>query len=385
VSATRLGANLLWLVPGVVGGSEDYTVRLLDSLDRIEARDLELTLLVNRAFPEAHPDICSRYPVVVAPVRGNARPVRVAVEATWLARQARAEGLEFVHHLGGTMPVHQSVPGIVTIHDLQPFTHPEYFRPVKRAYLGLTVPRSVRRAVVVVALSEFTRNDVADRMGIDRERILLVPPGINRRAGRDESEMARVRAAYGLADRPFFLYPTITYPHKNHLTLLRAFARLAATDPEPMLVLTGGSGGSEPEVRAEIELLGMSERVVRAGRIPRPDLDGLFDAAAALTFPSHYEGFGIPVLEAMSHRLPVLASSSTALPEVVGDGGVLLDPDDVEAWAAAMARIVDEPGHRDDLAGRAGARAAGFTWEASAQALATVYRVARARVGEGTP
>ena len=381
MSSAHVGANLLWLVPGVVGGSEDYTVRLLDSFARIAADDLKLTLFVNRAFPKAHPAICERYPIAVAPVTGSSRPARVLAEATWLARQTRAERLAFVHHLGGTMPLRESLPGVVTVHDLQPFTHPEYFRSVKRAYLGLTVPRSVRRAVVVVALSEFTRRDVSERMGIDPARILLVPPGIDRRGVRDKAEMARVRHAFGLGDRPFFLYPTITYPHKNHVTLVQAFALLAATDPEPMLVLTGGSGGSEPDVRAEIERQGLGERVVRAGRIPRPDLDGLFDAASALTFPSHYEGFGIPVLEAMSHRLPVLASSSTALPEVVGAGGVLLDPDDIEAWAEAMARIVHDPDHRADLARRPAERAAGFTWEASAESLASVYRVALERLG----
>jgi len=379
VSSTHIGANLLWLVPGVVGGSEDYTVRLLDSFARTPDQEMQVTLFVNKAFPEAHPRICERYPIAVAPVSGWSRPARVAAEATWLARQARAERLAFVHHLGGTMPLRESVPGVVTIHDLQPFTHPEYFRPVKRAYLGVTVPRSVRRAIVVVALSEFTRRDVAERMGIDPERILLVPPGIDRRGARDQAEMARVRRVFGLGDRPFFLYPTITYPHKNHVTLVRAFARLAASNREAMLVLTGGVGASERDVRAEIELQGLGDRVVRAGRIPRRDLDGLFEAASALTFPSHYEGFGIPVLEAMSHRLPVLASSSTALPEVVGDGGVLLDPDDVEAWAEAMGRIIDEPEHRADLSRRAEARAAGFTWEASAQALGAVYRLARER------
>ncbi|HEX7443044.1 MAG TPA: glycosyltransferase family 1 protein [Acidimicrobiales bacterium] len=383
MSPARIGANLLWVVPGVVGGSEDYTVRLLDSFARLGEEDLALTLFVNRAFLGAHPGLADRFPVVVGPVEGTSRPARVVAEATWLARQVRAERMQVVHHLGGTMPLWSPVPGVVTIHDLQPFTHPHYFRPVKRAYLGLSVPRSVRRAVVVVTLSEFTRQDVAERMGVDPGRILIVPPGIDTRPPPDPEAVRRAREIYGLGERPFFLYPTITYPHKNHVTLVRAFARLAEVDPEPMLVLTGGVGSSEPVVQAEIRRAGVEERVVRAGRIPRSDLDGLFEGAAALTFPSHYEGFGIPVLEAMSHRLPVLASSVTALPEVVGDGGVLIDPDDVEGWTHAMALILSDPDHREELATRAAGRAARFTWKASALALAAAHRRALADIGGG--
>jgi glycosyltransferase involved in cell wall biosynthesis len=387
VSGRRIGVNLLWVVPGVVGGTEDYTVRLLESFSRMGDAGLDLTLVVNQAFESAHPQLCERYPIVVAPVSGTSRPVRVVAEATWLAHRARVEQFELVHHMGGTMPLWQSVPGIVTIHDLQPFTHPEYFRWVKRAYLGLTVPRSVRNAVAVVALSEFTRQDVAARMQVDAERILLVPPGVAPLVTTGEEEQARVRRRYGLADRPFFLYPAITYPHKNHVTLVRAFAALAAAEPRSMLVLTGGEGSSEGGVRAEIAAAdaaqpGLANRIVRAGRIARSDLDALFDAAVALTCPSHYEGFGIPILEAMNHRLPVLASSVTALPEVVGDGGVLLDPDDVTAWAAAMGRILDDPDHRTLLADRAAERAAEFTWEASARALGAAHHEALDRLDQ---
>ena len=254
---------------------------------------------------------------------------------------------------------------------------------VERAYLGVTVPLRAPGRGRSSAQRVHPSGDVAQRMDIDPGRIMLVPPGVDRRGPGQRPRWPGCAGCYGLGDRPFFLYPTITYPHKNHVSLIRAFAAW----PPPIRSRCSSSPAApvapEPEVRGEIERQGLGERVVRAGRVPRPDLDALFDAAAALTFPSHYEGFGIPVLEAMSHRLPVLASSSTALPEVVGDGGVLLDPDDIEAWAEAMADIVNDPAHRAELSRRAEARAAGYTWEASAQALAAVYRVARLRVEAG--
>ncbi|MGZ4705812.1 MAG: glycosyltransferase family 4 protein [Acidimicrobiales bacterium] len=373
----RVGANLLWLVPGVVGGSEEYTVRMLESLARLPQDRVALTLFVNRALLDAHPDLVAAFPTVVAPLAGSSRGVRVAAEATWLARQARSERLDLVHHLGGTMPILRGTPGLVTIHDLQPFAFPDHFNLIKRAYLRATVPTSVRHAVAVVVLTEWTRTDVVDRLGIDPERILLVPPSIDPPMPVDPEVVRQVRLRYGIADAPFFLYPAITYAHKNHLGLVRAFAGVAEVDERSVLVLTGGEADAETALQSEIGRLGLGDRVRRTGRIPRRDLDALFSEARALTFPSRYEGFGIPTLEAMSRGVPVIASTSGALPEVVGDGGVLIDPDDVEAWTHAMLQVLLDQEHRDAMVARGSARAAGFTWNASAEALVRAWDTAR--------
>jgi alpha-1,3-rhamnosyl/mannosyltransferase len=347
-----------------------------------------LTLFVNQALVDAHPDLVSAFPSVVAPltslprVAGLSKGVRVATEATWLARQARAEHLDLLHHMGGTMPIVRGTPGLVTIHDLQPFAFPEHFSVVKRAYLRATVPTSVRRAVAVVVLTEWTKADVVERIGIDPDRVLLVPPGIDPLMPVDPEVAQEVRYRYGIADVPFFLYPTITYAHKNHVGLVRAFARVAAEDDQVKLVLTGGPADAEEAVQSEIWRLGLSDRVLRTGRIPRRDLDALFSEARALTFPSHYEGFGIPALEALSRGVPVLASTAGALPEVVGDAGVLLDPDDTDAWGDAMLQVLRDDDHRHALVARGAARAARFTWTASAEALVQAYDTAVARIDD---
>jgi glycosyltransferase involved in cell wall biosynthesis len=386
VTRLRVGANLLWLVPGVVGGSEEYTVRMLESLARLPQDRVALTLFVNQALIEAHADLVAAFPTVVAPltsgprVAGLSKGVRVATEATWLARQARAERLDLLHHMGGTMPVLRGTPGLVTIHDLQPFAFPEHFSLVKRAYLQATVPTSIRRAVAVVVLTEWTKADVVDRIGIDPERVLLVPPGIDPLMPVDPELALAARYRYGIADSPFFLYPAISYAHKNHVGLVRAFARVAEADDQVRLVLTGGPADAEEAVQSEISKLGLTDRVVRTGRIPRRDLDALFCEARALTFPSHYEGFGIPTLEAMSRGVPVIASTSGALPEVVGDAGVLIDPDDTVAWGDAMLQVLRDDGCHDDLVARGAARAARFTWTASAEALVEAYDTAAARI-----
>ena len=369
----RVGANLLWLVPGVVGGSEEYSVRLLEALARLPRDEVAVTLFVNRELQVAHPDLADAFPTVVGPLTGASRAVRVAAEATWLARQARAEGLDLVHHLGGTMPVVRSTPGLVTIHDLQPFAFPDNFSRVKRAYLRTTVPTSVRRAVAVIALTDFIRSDVVARLDVDPDRILLVPPGIDPPLPIDPTVAKATRARLGLGDAPYFLYPAITYAHKNHVTLVRAFARVAAADDRPMLVLTGGPAEAEELLRDEIAELGLGDRVVRTGRIDRSELDALFAEARALTFPSLYEGFGLPVLEAMNRGLPVIASSIAALPEVVGDAGVLVEPTDVDGWADAMSQLLDDDDRRAALAHAGSRRAAEFTWDASGRALTRAY------------
>ncbi len=382
-SRPRLGANLLWLVPGVVGGSEEYTVRLLDSFARVAGGTTDLTLFVNRSFPAAHPQLVASYPTVVAPIEGANKAMRVAAEASWLSRRARAEGVELLHHMGGNM-LRSRPPGIVTIHDLQPFAHPEHFSRLKGSYLSRTVPSALRRAVLVVTLTEHARADVVERMGLPPDRILLVPPGVDRVADPPlPADVLRVRSSYEVGSRPYFVYPAITYPHKNHLTLVRAFARVAATDPEPLLMLTGGQAQAEVQLRSEIEALGLQRRVRRLGRIPRRDLDVLIAGAVALTFPSSYEGFGIPVLEAMSRHCPVIASDATALPEVVGTAGLLVGAYDVDGWAAGMSDLLADPARRDRLGDLGYQRAGEFTWDRSVRALATAYEVALVDLGLG--
>jgi glycosyltransferase involved in cell wall biosynthesis len=237
----------------------------------------------------------------------------------------------------------------------------------------------------VVTLTEFARRDVVERIGIDPDRIVLVPPGIDPPVPVDDATIEQVRRRYGLSGRPFFLFPAITYPHKNHVALIQAFARLAERDPLPLLVLTGGEAQAEPAVRAEVQRLGLSSRVVRTGRIPAAELDALFGSATGLTFPSRYEGFGLPALEAMSRGVPVIASSATALPEVVGDAGLLVDPDDVEGWTEAMELLLTDPGRCEEFAERGRQRASRFSWVASAESLVTAYRQALGRLSSVLP
>ena len=379
----RIGVNLLWLVPGVVGGSEEYTTRLLRALAEQAPPDLHLTLFALASFAEAHPDLVAAYPTVTAHLDGRNKAERVAAEATWLVREAGRRRIDLLHHAGGVIPPGPAVgriPAALTIHDLQPLLMPENFSAVKRRWLHTMLPRSARRARVVLTPSAPTSASVVDVLGVPADRVATVPHGVVAPAPVPAGRLLEVRQRYRLGTE-VVLYPAITYPHKDHLTLVRAFARLAASHPDATLVLTGGAGPAEAQVAAAVRASGAGEQVRRTGRIPWSELDALYELATVVAVPSRFEGFGAPALEAMAAGAALVAADATALPWVVDDGGLLVPPGDEAAWADAIGRLLDDPHERRRLAEAGRARAATFSWARAGRALASGYRRALA-VGE---
>lgn len=367
VGARRVGVNLLWLVPGVVGGSEEYTIRALLGLAEQAPDDLELTLFSLRAFVDSHPEVAAAFPTVTLPLTGREKSIRLAAESSWLGYQSHHRRIELMHHAGGIMPAIRGAPGVLTIHDLQPLVMPEHFSAVKRNFSRVVVPRSVRAARLVLTPSEHTRQSVIELMGATPSEVVVVPHGVAS-TPQPATAAEALRARYELFG-PYFLFPAITYPHKNHALLVRALAAV----PEALLVLTGGAGPSERALEEEAERLGVSDRIRRPGRVPRADLDGLIDGATALLFPSRFEGFGAPVLEAMSRGCPVVAADVTALPEVLGDAGILLSPDEPEEWSRVMLDLLEHHDRRRALSDAGRGRAASFSWRRSADALRHAY------------
>ena len=370
-AASRIGVNLLWLVPGVVGGTEEYTTRLLAGLANELPPDIDVVLFANRSTVGAYPELTAELRTVVAPFAGGNKAVRVAMEATWLAAAARRERVALLHHAGGTIPPIRLSPAVVTIHDLQPLLLPDNFNAIKRWYLGWRIPATARQSKLVITITEYTKRTIVERLGIPAEHVVLVPPGYTVSMA-EEPEHDPI-ATYGLGS-PFFVYPAITYPHKNHLVLVRALAKVVTQHPDALLVLTSNEAQMEGAIGEEIDRLGLADNVRRLGRIPRGDIDWIVRHATAVVFPSRYEGFGLPVLEAMGNGCPVIAADATALPEVVGEAGILVDPDDADGWAAAMARMLDDPAAREWHVEAGFARAASYRWSASTKALVDAYR-----------
>jgi alpha-1,3-rhamnosyl/mannosyltransferase len=367
---TDVAVNLLWIAPGRVGGSEQYLERQLLGMSE---PDVRVTVHCTRAFTAAHPGLADRHAHVVAPGGQDWRGGRIAAEHTWLALRTR--DCDVVHHGGGTTPLVGRRPIVLTVHDLQYLTFPHYFSRARRAYLDAMVPRSIRRAAVVTAPSEYVRGTVVDAFGVDPARVVVVPHGIPAIADSSPADLAAVRRRAGLADRPYVVYPAITHPHKGHRVLVDM---LAGGDPDLQLVLVGGAGAGEPALRAAVAASPHRGRVHRLGRVPDHERDALLAHAEALVFPSEYEGFGAPLVEAMALGTPVVCSTAAAVTEVVGDAAVVVPERSGSAWAEA----VDEARRRrSELADRGHTRRREFTLATSGAALARAYRIAAGRPG----
>lgn len=366
----RIGINLLWLLPEAAGGAEEYAIRLLRALDEVAGDAVDITLLCNRRFPSAHPELAARFRIAIAPIDGGSRVARIVAESTWLAREAAKARLHLVHHLNNVAPWRTDRPSVLTIHDLRPLAMPETLGRAHGAYLRARLGPSVRKASVVTTPSAFVRETVIEFLGADPDRVQVVSAPLF------ASDAAPNRSNGASADRPRFLYPAITSPHKNHRTLLEAFARVIAVRDDAVLVLTGAAGPAEGAVASAIDQLGLSSNVWRLGRVPAGELDALFRDAVALVYPSTYEGFGLPLAEAMAVGCPVIASNRTALPEVVGEAGILLDPDDVDGWADEMLRLLDDEGRRAELIAAGRERARAFSSEEAARRQVAAYRLA---------
>ena len=358
----RIAVDLLWLVPGDVGGSEEYAVRTLLAYASHGPSDLRPVVHLTGAAAEAHPELGQLLDVETCPVDNRHRGRRLLAESTWLASRTRQ--LDAVHHMGGRIPARTGAPVAVTVHDLQPLDHPEHFSVAKRAYLGRALPRSIRRADVVVAVSHGVAHQIMDRFAIPAERVPVVSSG--------------VVPAVGLpvpSDPPTILYPAVTHPHKRHILLVEAFHLLAGRHPTVRLVLTGGQGRAEGDVGKAIDGGPHADRIDRTGRIPADLLASHLSGASVVAFPSSYEGFGIPVVEAMAAGVPVLVSGGTPAADLVGGGSVVSAVAGPDRWANELERLLVDDRHRRLLvdAGRLGATA--HTWEASADALERAWRL----------
>ena len=293
--------------------------------------------------------------------------VPVPVE-TWTGR------VDLFHATDFTLP--PLLPGthsVLTVFDLSFARYPNLTMPGMQRYLTRVVLRSACRADRVIAISEATKADLCDLYSIDPRRISVVYPGVEPRFHPAEEPAAEraVRARYGLGDGPFILTVGTLQPRKNHARLVEAFARIG---PRYRLVIAGGRGWAYQEVSERVAQLGLDDRVIFPGYVDDADLPGLYRAASALAYPSLYEGFGLPVLEAMACGTPVMAADTSSLPEVVGEAGLLVDPLDVDALAGALVRLLEDEPLRARLREQGIRQAADFTWARAAAETWEIYR-----------
>ena len=346
-----VGIALLTLVPGELGGSESATSSLLRTLAA------QGTLPYCVYLPRIAEDASEGLPHAIVPeyLRARTIPGRLLAMLVAAARpgplRRRLAGADVVHYpLTIRIPPVPS-PSVVTLHDLQHLDLPQLFSRGERLFRRVFWHRSVRDAQLVVTPSAFVRDRATALLGIDASRIRVIPHGIDH---------TRFAPGEGVQREEFLLYPARRWPHKNHETLFDAFALLRAARPELRLVLTGG--GHSDDVPPGVEV---------RGHVSLDELVSLYRRAAAVVFPSLYEGFGQPVLEAMACGCPVACSAIPPLEEIAGDAARTFDPKNAESIATAVSDVLTSP---EEWRSEGLAQARRYTWERAATEYETVYR-----------
>lgn len=280
--------------------------------------------------------------------------------------------LDLLHSLAFVSPLLSHIPSIVTVYDLSFLHFPERFKTANRNYLRLFTRLSCQRARRVVAISENTRRDIVEQYQIPAERVDVVYPGLDERFKPLSPEaIAEFRARKGLPERYIFYLGTIE-PRKNLNTLIRAYARLLPGNVK--LVCAGGRGWMAEDVFQTVQELRLQRNVLFPGYVSREELPLWYNAAEVFVYPSSYEGFGLPVLEAMACGVPSITTHSSSLPEVAGDAAYLLPPEDPTALADALSRLLESPAERTRLQARGPQQAEKFRWENSAREMLASYQ-----------
>ena len=354
-------------------GNEVYVRSLLEGFARL---DTEAEFLAYVSEPEAPTWVPSRFEV--RRVTGN-RYWRLGYD---LAQQLRRDQVDLIH-VQYNAPLLCPAPIVVTVHDVSFLEHPEYFPPGQAWQLRLSTGYTLRRAAKVLTVSEFSRQRIARGFGIPPEDIVVTPEAAQPhfRPANRENAAGRLRERFGI-NGPFVLTVGDLQPRKNPLGLVRAFHELITSlGPFPhRLVMAGKQTWFSPEVRAEIRRRGLEERVLITGFVAEAELVDFYNAADLFVFPSFYEGFGLPVIEAMACGRAVVCSSAGSLPEVADAAGILVEPHATAEIARAMRDVLVDSELRQRLERRSLQRAALFSWtETARQTLDVYYGVAEAR------
>ncbi|MBI2016450.1 MAG: glycosyltransferase family 4 protein [Candidatus Rokubacteria bacterium] len=266
---------------------------------------------------------------------------------------------------------------VITIHDLTLLLFPQFHPAERREVLGQNVAAAARRADRIIADSHCTKRDVVRLLGMPPEKVTVIhlapAPAY---APREAADVAPVLERFHIQFRGYLLHVGTIEPRKNLVRLLRAYARLRREGFDLPLVLAGPQGWDNGEAQRSAEALCLGQVVVWTGYLPEEDLVALTAGAGAVAFPSLYEGFGLPVVEAMAAGTPVVTSATSSLPEVAGDAALLVDPQDEDGLAAALRRILKDRDLWEDLRRRGLARARTFSWERTARETLAVYRAA---------
>jgi glycosyltransferase involved in cell wall biosynthesis len=355
-----------------MSGVGTYTVNLLEHLERLSGD--EIVRLAHRTSPVNGPG--DRNGQAAVPINGRRPGLNKTV---WmqlvLPRQLRHLCTDVCHFTNGVASFWTPCPSVVTIHDMTLWLFPEYHYRRRLLAMRPFVPLAARRAAAIIAVSEATKADVVRILGVEASKVHVVheAPSRHFRPLRSEAQLQTVRRRYGLPHR-FVLYVGTIEPRKNLVRLVEAYARLRASrDIAHGLVFVGRRGWKDEAVFAAVERLELDADVRFLGYVPAGDLVALYNLADVVAFPSLYEGFGLPVLEAMACGTPVVTSPNGSLREVAGCAAEFVDPCDVDSIAEGLWRVLRDTAHQEELGACGLARAACFSWDRAARQTRQIY------------
>jgi glycosyltransferase involved in cell wall biosynthesis len=369
IDAHSVGAQL--------AGNETYAINLIESLAEIDQAN-QYTLYVTKRtaidrFENRWPNFKVRLTLPHTPL------VRIPLTLSAELRRHPVDAL----HVQYTAPLFAPCPVVATIHDLS-FEHlPETFNRRSRAQLQLTVRHTVRRAAQILTLSEFSRRDIIETYNVDPARVFVTPAAAPPHFApvSNETELRRIRTTYGIA-REYILSLGSIQPRKNLIRLIEAYSYLRQLRPHlemPQLVLAGKRGWLDRDILRAARQSELSQDILFIGYVPETDLPALYSGSICFVYPSYFEGFGLPAVEAMQCGAPVIAGNRTSLPEVVNGAGLLIDPFNEKEMAEALARIIETPDYRAELRVKGLERAKTFNWTTTAQLTLMAYERAASK------
>jgi glycosyltransferase involved in cell wall biosynthesis len=375
--ALHVGIDSLFLIPGGVGGSETYLRNVIAELTNLEEPSA-YTLYTNRENAGTFEFNRAAVREVRCAIPAVRRPLRLLYEYAVLPRRAHRMGIDVLFAPGFTTPTSRRYATVATILDMRHIDLPGSFSPAFLMAHSLLTLHAARTATRILTLSEHAKRRIIDVYRVPDEKVLvsyLAAEPLYFAPVLDDA-VRRVREQYGLST-PYILSVATLHPHKNLGTLIEAFKAVRATSACSLqLALVGLPGEAAQRLRQEVQAAGLTEAVVLTGWVPDADLPALYRGAEVFVLPSRYEGFGIPVLEAMASGVPVITTTAASLPEVAGDAALLFHPDDAAGLVQALRQVLTNNVLRHTLIGRGRVRSQLFTWHATAQQTNAALRQA---------
>jgi glycosyltransferase involved in cell wall biosynthesis len=353
-------------VPADRGGVGRYVDGLIAALD---AADADVALVCQRLDADRYGKLAPSARVIAGPSAIAHRPARLAWEQTGLPLVAQQVQADVIHSPHYTLPLRAGRPVVVTLHDATFFTEPDMHTSVKGTFFRSATRTAIRRAARCIVPSKATRDELLRVCDADGTKLDVAYHGVDTNSFRPptEAELTRVRSRLGVVDTDYIAFLGMLEPRKNVPNLVRAWVRACSDRPNPPALVLAGGAGWDDDVDTSIAQVPSHLRVLRPGYLPFADLPAFLGGAAVVAYPSHGEGFGLPVLEAMACGAAVLTTPRLSLPEVGGDAVAYTEPD-VASIATNLTALLDDEERRRSLGAAGLARAAEFTWEASAEA-----------------